>query len=378
MPIVFHVGGGRPMDPAYKRNGLPDVPDFHGGDGNFTSVSYMAIGESPMQTLATMIFDGVLDRFPTLMIGVIEQGASWLPGWMRSMDSAAGAFIKNETRLQRLGLKPSEFVHRQVRVTPYPHEDSGWIIANSGEGICMFCVRLPAHRGWPGAAEALRRRARRRVRRSRRTVLLTQLPRPHGRVPAMTYAIRTRLPRRRQPRRRDRGVAGAVRRSDAARAVAAVRLRQGRWRDRAQGAGAGQAARRGRRLAVPRGRHRHVGQGLAGLRGVRQGRAHGRPRPARLPSPTGVQHVRPAAVRVGARPRPALRRGRRADPGDGRLLRRRRPADARRHAAAVRPGAQPRCVAGGDRPRLPDGRDPVAAACRPCRRRTRTSTRCGT
>ncbi len=143
VPVVFHVGGGRPMDPAYKRNGLPDVPDFHGGDGNFTSVSYMAIGESPMQTLATMIFDGVLDRFPTLMIGVIEQGASWLPGWMRSMDSAAGAFIKNETRLQRLSLKPSEFVHRQVRVTPYPHEDSGWIIANSGEEICMFSSDYP-------------------------------------------------------------------------------------------------------------------------------------------------------------------------------------------------------------------------------------------
>ena len=143
VPVVFHVGGGRPMDPAYKRNGLPDVPDFHGGDGNFTSVSYMAIGESPMQTLATMIFDGVLDRFPTLMTGVIEQGASWLPGWMRSMDSAAGAFVKNETRLQRLSLKPSEFVHRQVRVTPYPHEDSGWIIANSGEEICMFSSDYP-------------------------------------------------------------------------------------------------------------------------------------------------------------------------------------------------------------------------------------------
>ena len=143
VPIVFHVGGGRPTDPVYKRNGLPDVPDFHGGDGNFTSVSYMAIGESPMQTLATMIFDGVLERFPTMMVGVIEQGASWLPGWMRAMDSAAGAFVKNETRLQRLSLRPSEFVARQVRVTPYPHEDSGWIIANSGEGICMFSSDYP-------------------------------------------------------------------------------------------------------------------------------------------------------------------------------------------------------------------------------------------
>ena len=105
------------------------MKDFHGGDGNFTSVSYMAIAEAPMQTLATMIFDGILDRFPTLRIGVIEQGALWLPGWMRTIDSVAGAFVKNEDRLQSLSLRPSEFVHRQVRVTPYPHEDAGWIIA---------------------------------------------------------------------------------------------------------------------------------------------------------------------------------------------------------------------------------------------------------
>ena len=143
VPIVFHVGGGRPMIETYKENGLPPVPDFHGGDANFTSVSYMAIPEAPMQTLATMIFDGVLDRFPTLRIGVIEQGALWLPGWMRSMDSAVGAFTRNEERLRNLSLRPSEFVARQVRVTPYPHEDAGWVVRNVGPDICMFSSDYP-------------------------------------------------------------------------------------------------------------------------------------------------------------------------------------------------------------------------------------------
>ena len=177
------------MDPVYKRNGLPDVPDFHGGDGNFTSVSYMAIGESPMQTLATMIFDGVLDRFPRLMIGVIEQGASWLPGWMRAMDSAAGAFVKNEARLQRLSLKPSEFVARQVRVTPYPHEDTGWIIANSGEGICMFSSDYPHIEGGRAPLKRFDAVARRPRRRGDRPLLLRQLHRPHGERTAMTDTI---------------------------------------------------------------------------------------------------------------------------------------------------------------------------------------------
>jgi predicted TIM-barrel fold metal-dependent hydrolase len=144
IPIVFHVGGGgRLLDANYFENGLPPVPDFHGGAENFRSVDYMAIPHPPMQTLATMIIDGVLERFPALRVGVIEQGGSWLPGWMRAMDSARDAFSKNEERLQGLSLLPSEYVHRQVRVTPYPHEDTGWIIEQSGDEICMFSSDYP-------------------------------------------------------------------------------------------------------------------------------------------------------------------------------------------------------------------------------------------
>jgi predicted TIM-barrel fold metal-dependent hydrolase len=140
---VLHVGGEEKLNPVYKLNGLPPVPDFHGGDDNFTSVSYMPIPQAPMQTLATLIFDGVFDRFPRLKWGAIELGASWLPAWMRAMDSAAHAFIKNEERLRRLSAKPSEIVRRQLRVAPYPHEDAGWIIANSGEEICLFSSDFP-------------------------------------------------------------------------------------------------------------------------------------------------------------------------------------------------------------------------------------------
>lgn len=143
IPILFHVGGEEKMLATYKANGLPPVPDFHGGDDNFTSVSYMPIPNSVMQTLATLIFDGVFDRFPKLKWGAIELGAAWLPGWMRAMDSAAGAFRKNETRLQQLSAKPSELVRRQLRVTPYPHEDSGWIIRNSGDDVCLFSSDYP-------------------------------------------------------------------------------------------------------------------------------------------------------------------------------------------------------------------------------------------
>jgi predicted TIM-barrel fold metal-dependent hydrolase len=143
LPILFHVGGEEKLNPDYFSNGMPAVKDFHGGEENFTSVSFMMIPQSVMLTLAAMIFDGVLDRFPKLKIGVIELGASWLPSWMRYMDAGAEAFRKGEERLQKLSLKPSEFVKRHVRVTPYPSEDAGWIIRNSGEEVCLFSSDFP-------------------------------------------------------------------------------------------------------------------------------------------------------------------------------------------------------------------------------------------
>jgi uncharacterized protein len=144
IPIVFHVGGtGDLIEHGYFNNGLPIPPDFHGGEENFRSVDYMAIPHPPMQTLATMIFDGVLERFPGLRIGVIEQGAIWVPSWMRQMESAFEAFARHEERLKKLSMRPSEYVRRQVRVTPYPTEDVGWIIEQSGPEVAMFSSDYP-------------------------------------------------------------------------------------------------------------------------------------------------------------------------------------------------------------------------------------------
>jgi uncharacterized protein len=144
LPIVFHVGGtGDLIDAHYFANGLPTPPDFHGGEENFRSVDYMGIPGPPAQTLATMIFDGVLERFPDLRIGVIEQGAIWVPSWTRQMEAAFEAFARHEERLQALSLRPSEYVRRQVRFTPYPTEDVGWIIDQCGPEVCLFSSDYP-------------------------------------------------------------------------------------------------------------------------------------------------------------------------------------------------------------------------------------------
>lgn len=144
IPVVFHVGGGgKLINPDYFVNGKPIPPDFHGGGENFRSVDYMAIPGPPMQTLAAMILDGVLERFPALRIGVVEQGAIWIPGWMRQMESAFDAFHRHEERLQELSLRPTEYVQRQLRATPYPTEDVGWIISQGCEDVVLFSSDYP-------------------------------------------------------------------------------------------------------------------------------------------------------------------------------------------------------------------------------------------
>ncbi len=144
IPIVFHVGGdGDHFNHDYFVNGLPIPPDFHGGEENFRSVDYMGIPQPVMLTLATMIFDGVFDRFPRLRFGVIEMGAIWMPSWMHQMEAAFDAFARHEERLRALELRPSEYVHRQIRATPYPTEDVGWLTRQLGPDICMFSTDFP-------------------------------------------------------------------------------------------------------------------------------------------------------------------------------------------------------------------------------------------
>ncbi|MDP1632374.1 MAG: amidohydrolase family protein [Caulobacter sp.] len=141
-PILFHVGGEEKMHGDYLENGLPFVKDFHGGDENFTSLTFMAIPLSVWQTLSALVIDGVFDRFPRLKFGAIELGASWLPSLMKFLDSGCAAFGREE-RLQALSGTPSEILRRQLRVTPYPHEDVRWIMENSGEEMVLFSSDFP-------------------------------------------------------------------------------------------------------------------------------------------------------------------------------------------------------------------------------------------
>ena len=144
IPVVFHVGGtGDLIDRSYFVNGLPIPPDFHGGAENFRSGGYISLPFAPLRTRGTGWLDGGLHGRPLLGIGVIEQGAIWVPSWMRQMESAFDAFVKHEDRVRALQLRPSEYVRRSMKFTPYPTEDVGWIIEQAGVETMLFNSDYP-------------------------------------------------------------------------------------------------------------------------------------------------------------------------------------------------------------------------------------------
>jgi predicted TIM-barrel fold metal-dependent hydrolase len=147
VPFVLHVGGGgRLLDPAFHNNDMP-VTDHLGGGENIRSKDYLAIHHSPEVFLGTLILDGLFDRFPALRGGCIEQGAGWVVSWMHHLDQAQRAFRRTEEPLRRLEAKPSEYVRRHLKFTPFPGEPVGWMIEQAGPELFMFSTDYPHPEG---------------------------------------------------------------------------------------------------------------------------------------------------------------------------------------------------------------------------------------
>jgi uncharacterized protein len=145
VPLFFHVEGDAPRKIAsgLLNNGWEGQTDFHGGGENFTGLMYMAVSHWVEVALAALIFDQVLEKFPRLKVGVIELGAVWVPAWLERLEIVKDTFGRTESRVRDLELRPSEYVKRQVRVTPYPTEDVGRLIQSAGRELFLFSSDFP-------------------------------------------------------------------------------------------------------------------------------------------------------------------------------------------------------------------------------------------
>ena len=147
VPMILHIGGGRGLHRDYHNAGHPETTDWLGGGENLRGKDYHAISHSPQNFLTAMIYDQVFQRFPALKCGVIEIGATWVPGFLKILDQGHMAFRKSEPLLQSLQLSPSEFFERQVRVSLFPYEDAGWLIDQVSDEVFMFASDYPHPEG---------------------------------------------------------------------------------------------------------------------------------------------------------------------------------------------------------------------------------------
>jgi len=148
IPFMLHIGGGgKPLRRSFHDNGKKPSTDFLGGGENIRSKDYMVIHQPPEIFLSCMALDGILEKFPGLRGGCIEQGALWIVPWLKRLDLAHQTFRRTETDLAELPLRPSDYIRRQVRFTPFPTEPVGWIMEQAGEELVLFSSDYPHPEG---------------------------------------------------------------------------------------------------------------------------------------------------------------------------------------------------------------------------------------
>ncbi|HEY2105832.1 MAG TPA: amidohydrolase family protein [Candidatus Binataceae bacterium] len=147
VPFVLHLGGGPLfLREGFLKNGKKIEAGPLGGPDEIRSKDYMVMHYPAEAFLSAMILDGVLEKFPRLRGGVVEQGAMWVVPWLHKLDIAQAAFVRFEPYLN-LPLKPSEYVHRQLKFTPLPPEPVGWMIEQAGADLFLFSTDFPHPEG---------------------------------------------------------------------------------------------------------------------------------------------------------------------------------------------------------------------------------------
>ncbi len=147
VPFVLHVGGGKLLPKAFHNNGLPRPSDWLGGGENLRAKDFPVLHHSPERFLACITIDGVFERHPALRGAAIELGASWVPGMLRNLDHAHRSFAKFEPAFKALPMLPSEYIRKHVRFTPFPFEDTAWLVEQCGPELMMFSTDYPHPEG---------------------------------------------------------------------------------------------------------------------------------------------------------------------------------------------------------------------------------------
>ncbi|GAA4548730.1 amidohydrolase family protein [Pseudonocardia xishanensis] len=123
--VVTHVAGQTGFLASAAWN---QAPEFAPGKVESTEVGFEPLSMSVVHAaavnyLSAMILGGVFERFPTLRFGVLEFGAYWVGHLAETLD-VWGTRVFRKRVSGVLSAKPSEYLARNVRVSPFPFEDT--------------------------------------------------------------------------------------------------------------------------------------------------------------------------------------------------------------------------------------------------------------
>lgn len=145
VPVLFHSGSESGfLDKGWTRGTVLDAGPAMGAEGGpFTlATSHLA----PKVFLSAMILGGVLERHPGLRVGILEFLASWIGPLGELLDQSVGFYpglLRNTAPL-----KPSEYINRQVRITPFFWEPIDVYIERYGmQDIYVFSTDFPHSEG---------------------------------------------------------------------------------------------------------------------------------------------------------------------------------------------------------------------------------------
>lgn len=149
IPMV-HVGGGRPsFDDGWLENGRPFPSSL---------ASYLLqLHQLPEVFLTEMVAGGVLARHEKLRIFVCELGVDWLPEWLRRLDRGRNFAERLGGERWKYPLRPSEYVRRQVRVSPLEFDPVAETIERLGSDMLVFASDYPHPEGGKDAAARFRK-----------------------------------------------------------------------------------------------------------------------------------------------------------------------------------------------------------------------------
>jgi len=121
IPVLLHIGTEGGLISSTWHEGVPEFAwTFDSLEFPLEPYRASIVNLSCENFLGAMVLGAVFERHPTLRFGVIECGAFWFGPLAEKLDLWAKVFHRRMANT--LSMKPSAYLERNVRVTPYVFE----------------------------------------------------------------------------------------------------------------------------------------------------------------------------------------------------------------------------------------------------------------